>query len=197
MSKNLSLGAIQVFGNTVAEINQAFLQLQSRADEQRGLRGRALVHDRLRLDNPTVSDDGVALGILQAGTAAATYPLYLGATTPLLASAPGTTYVELHSLLRQQVNFAQTQSVDGRVIIEGWGTESGNGKGVAVTTSAGAVIAEVTWNGNGTGIQVGTFTTTALNTDQAVQIRVKGASSTESLILQSIVFDLRYSVKVV
>jgi hypothetical protein len=194
MSNNKSLGAVQVFSADPVQINVALMELANRIDQLKGLRGRALVHDRVRLDNPTASDDGVALGILQKGTAAATYPLYMAPSTPLFASKPGTSYVELNAMLRQQINFAYTQAVQGRVIIEGWGTESTNGKGVAITDSLGTVLCEVTWNGNTPALQVGAFTAINKTTDQFVEIRAKGSSVTESLILHSVVFDLRYSV---
>jgi len=197
MSNNLTAGPVQVYGATVAELNQAFMELQNRLDALKGLRGRAEIFDRVRHDNPTASDDGVALGILQAGTAFASIPLFLAPTAPLLVATPGTTYVELSATLRQQVNFASPQSLEGRVLVEAWGTESGSGKGVAVTTSAGAVIAQVTWTGSTPGLYVGTFGAISQSSDQAVQVRFKGATSTESLILHSIYLDLRYSITVV
>jgi hypothetical protein len=194
MSRNLSQGIVQIFSMDLSSINLALLDLQNRMDEAKGLRGRAMVHDRLRLDDPTAADDGVSLGILQAGTAFASFPFHADASSPLVALAPGTTYVELSSLLRQQVNFASAQDLEARVLVEGWGTESGSNKGVAITNSAGTVIAEVLWNGATSGLKIGTFTTVTLDTDQVVHLRVKGASATEALILSSVFFDLRYSI---
>jgi hypothetical protein len=197
MVQNLSLGPVQVHGNTPAEINLALLELQNRADEQRGLRGRALVHDRVRLSSPTEGSDGVDLQSLQQGSAFTAIALYVAPSTPLLAQPGGTTYVEIASMLRQLINFASPQSLEARLLVEGWGTESGNGKGVAVTQSDGTVIAQVVWNGQGAGLQTGAFTAVTLDTDTTVQVRVKGSSATESVLVQSLVLDMRYAIDVV
>jgi hypothetical protein len=197
MSGNLSLGTVQIFSLDVGSINLALMQMQERMDEAKGLRGRAMVHDRLRIDNPVVDDDSVSLGVLQAGTAFASIPFHTDASSPLLARAPGTTYVELSPLLRQQVNFASGQQLEARVLVEGWGTASGTQKGVAMTTSTGTVIAEVRWDGVTSGLKVGSFVPSTLKADQPVQLRVKGSSATEALVLSSVVLDLRYAIDVV
>lgn len=196
MSRNLSLGGIQVFDNSIASINLALLQVQMRLDELKGLHGRSLIYDRVRADDPNESSDAVTLGSLQEGAAVVSYPFYLGASTPLGVFVPGTSYVERSSVLRQQVNFASPQGLEGRVVVEGWGTESGSNKGVAITTSGGTVIAQVLWNGNSEGLKLGSFTTITQTLDQAVQVRFKCSSVTESLIIHSIYFDLRYAVNV-
>lgn len=56
MSNNTE-GLIQVFGNSVAEINDALRQVLERLDKQKGLRGRAEVHDRLGASAPTETGD--------------------------------------------------------------------------------------------------------------------------------------------
>jgi hypothetical protein len=61
MSDRLSQGPVQVFGNSPVEINDALRQISDRLDEAKGLRGRALMFDRLRVDNPLVTKDAVNL----------------------------------------------------------------------------------------------------------------------------------------
>lgn len=56
MSNNTE-GPIQVFGNSVTEINDALRQLIERLDAQKGLRGRTEVHDRLGASAPTQTGD--------------------------------------------------------------------------------------------------------------------------------------------
>ena len=66
MSDRLSEGPVQVFGNTTIELNDAFRQLQNRLDHLKGLRGRAEVFDRVRVEDPTVSKDAVNLATRDA-----------------------------------------------------------------------------------------------------------------------------------
>lgn len=188
------MGGIQIFDNTIGSINLALLEVQTRLDELKGLHGRSLIYDRVRANDPTEANDAVTLGSLQEGAAVVTYPFYMAPSTPLGVFAPGTTYVERSSALRQQVNFASPQGLEGRVMVEGWGTGSGSNKGVAITTSSGVVICEVLWSGSTEGLKVGSFTPITLAVDQAVQLRCKGSSATEALVLASVVFDLRYAV---
>ena len=62
MSDRLSLGPIQVVGNSPFEINDAFRQVSERLDELKGLRGRGMIFDRVRVDDPAVSSDAMTLG---------------------------------------------------------------------------------------------------------------------------------------
>jgi hypothetical protein len=64
MSNNLSKGPIQIFDNSVASINLAFIELLNRLDDLFGLRGRVMISDRIRADDPTVDQDVVTLGTL-------------------------------------------------------------------------------------------------------------------------------------
>jgi hypothetical protein len=59
MSQNLTLGPVLVFDNSVAAINFALIELQDRTDKARGIKGRTLVHDRLRVSDDTEADDAV------------------------------------------------------------------------------------------------------------------------------------------
>ena len=56
MSNNTE-GTIQVFGNSIPEINDALRQILERLDAQKGLRGRTEVHDRIGASAPTETGD--------------------------------------------------------------------------------------------------------------------------------------------
>ena len=64
MSDRLSLGPVQVTGLSLVEINDALRQIQDRQDEASGLRGRRLIYDRVRVNNPTENLDALNLGSL-------------------------------------------------------------------------------------------------------------------------------------
>lgn len=196
MAQNRSEGVIQIFSPDVLSINAALMDLQNRVDALKGLRGRAMVYDRIRTDNPEEGNDAVTLQSLQAGTAFASIGFQVAAAAPLLASAPGTTYVEVAATLRQQINFASPQGLEARLLVSGWGTESGTGKGVALTTSTGTVLCELTWDGATEAARVGSFTAVTQTTDQVIQLRVKGSSVTESLLLYTVMLDMRYAVDI-
>ena len=66
MSERLSQGPVQVFGNSPLEINDALRQVQDKLDALKGLRGRAEMFDRLRVEDPTVSKDAVNLSTRDA-----------------------------------------------------------------------------------------------------------------------------------
>ena len=66
MTDRLSQGPVQVFGTSPVEINDAFRQVQERLDELKGLRGRAQMFDRLRVEDPTVDKDAVNLATRDA-----------------------------------------------------------------------------------------------------------------------------------
>ncbi len=68
MSDNLSKGTVEVIDNSALSINDALRQLVQRIDELSGLNGRALVFDRVRVDDPTASDDALNLGAAGLGT---------------------------------------------------------------------------------------------------------------------------------
>lgn len=59
MANNLSDGQLMIHTLDLAEINQALLSIQERQDKSRGLRGRAAVFDRLRVDDDTEDEDAV------------------------------------------------------------------------------------------------------------------------------------------
>lgn len=195
MVQNLSQGPVQIHSLDVSSINLALIELFNRQDKQAGLRGRSEVWDRLRADDPSAASDAVTLGVIGEGESVANIS-FLTSVAGLCAT-PGTTYAELATTLRRSVNFASPQGLEARVLVSGWGTESGSGKGVAVTQTDGTVLAAVTWDGATEGAKTGTFTAITLTTTQDVQIRVKGSSSTETLVLTHIALDLRYDVSVI
>ena len=59
MADRLSLGPVQIFDADVLSINEALRQLSERIDELKGLRGRTLIYDRVRADDPTESQDAL------------------------------------------------------------------------------------------------------------------------------------------
>lgn len=196
MVANRTLGPIQVHSLDVSSLNLAFAEIQNRLDAIKGLRGRSEVWDRVRADNPSVDSDAVTLGLIEEGDSVSHVSLHASTSSPLLAYQPGVAYVEVTSGLRQTINFAATISIEGRMQIYGFGTETGSGKGVALTQTDGTLICEVTWDSNGQAKRVGTYTAITLTTDTSVQVRAKGSSATESLVLNNVAFDIRYSVNI-
>ena len=191
---NQNGGPLQVYDNSVASINLALAQILERLDNQNGLRGAATVHDRLGVNAPQDTGDAVNLGTLNDAESVSHITILAMSGTGIIRQ-PGTTYVELAATLRLMANFASPQSIEGRVIVQGWGTEAGE-KGVAITESDGTIIAEVEWTGTDEETVTGTFTAIDLEADTEIQVRVKGASATEYLILRGIVLDLRYDIDV-
>ena len=61
MSNNRSRGTLQVLSNEPIEINQAFRDVREELDQIQGLRGRASIHDRVRVSAPTQSLDAMNL----------------------------------------------------------------------------------------------------------------------------------------
>lgn len=197
MVANTSLGPLQIQSLDLSSMNLAFMELQNRIDVLRGLRGRSLVHDRQRIDSPTVSDDAVDLQSLVTQEFRWRLPWVMHPGYPVLA--PGTTYAEVASLWRMPIDFADLTSPEARIIVAGFGTNAGTGKGVAMTTSTGTVLAEVTWDGTDESIRVGTFTTIAAAQliDQQVQLRAKGSVAAENLILRQVHVEFRGVIRVI
>ena len=184
MSNNLTLGPAQILDLSVPSINLALQDLTNRIDEIKGLRGRTELWDRAQVSSPSVSSDAVDLGSLVSRESLFHLTLFAGMGAGLVVYQPGVTYVELSVLLRQQVNFAAPTSLQGRMIVSGFGTQSGSDKGVALTDDSGTVLCEVEWDGTAEQVQVGAFTTINTSVDTLTQMRVKGSAATESLILR-------------
>lgn len=62
MSNNRTEGFIQVIGNSALEINVALQQIQQRLDHAKGLSGRILRYDRMRVDPATADEDALTKG---------------------------------------------------------------------------------------------------------------------------------------
>ena len=191
MSNNLTLGPVQILSNDVASLNLAFQQCLDRIDELVGLRGRALIWDRAQVSSPTVASDAVDLGSLTARESLFHMTFFAGMSTGIAVIAPGTTYAEVSTLWRQQVNFAAPTSLQGRMKVSGFGTQSGSDKGVALTDSAGAVICQVEWDGQDEQTRVGDFTVVNITVDTLAQLRVKGSSAEENIVLRHVAVEFR------
>ena len=68
MSNRDSLGPIQITGVSVFELNDALQQVMERIDALKGLRGRGMIYDRVRVDDPTVASDAMTLGTFDDST---------------------------------------------------------------------------------------------------------------------------------
>ena len=196
MTTNLTAGPIQVINNDVVSVNIALAQILERLDDLKGLRGNTTIHDRVGVSVPTATADAVNLGSLQDTESLFHISFVAGGPAGLLSYQPGTTYAEISDLLRQRVNFSTPVGLEARVIAGAWGTESGTDKGLAMTQDDGTVIAEVEWDGQAEGVQVGSYTSVSLTTDTTVQLRAKGATATESLIIRHVGVDFRFDIDV-
>lgn len=116
MANNTSLGPVQVMGNSVTEINFALQQVQERIDEIKGLRGRAILYDRVGVSSPTESGDAATLTEVQNppladGTAAAPALRFSDDTdTGLYRVGADTLGVSTGGTLRLQVSTTQVQA---------------------------------------------------------------------------------------
>lgn len=72
MSRNLTLGPVQVVSLDLASLNYALLEVQNRIDALKGLRGETIINDRVRLHQTPVQDLDVTSPLIT--------PVY--ATTP-------------------------------------------------------------------------------------------------------------------
>jgi len=66
MSERESLGPIQIRMLNVGDINAALRQLVERIDELKGLRGRTIIYDRVRVSEPVEQEDAIAVPILSS-----------------------------------------------------------------------------------------------------------------------------------
>ena len=194
MVDNLTKGPVQVISNDVPSLNVALLDLQERIDELSGLRGRAMIYDRTRIDSPLVDTDAVDLQSLLDQESRTRMDIIAHPGTVIFA--PGTTYAEISTAYRQNLDFADITAIEARIMARGWGTESGSGKGVALHDGTN-VVAEVLWNGNTEALRVGAFTTVSLDNDVALQLHAKGSSATEDLIIGMVVVELAVTIRVV
>lgn len=193
MVSNRTGGAIQVSDASALSINLALQQILERIDKVDGLRGPSTTHDRRGVGSPTDSGDAVNAGSLTSRQALFHLTL-VAPPAELLVQPESTSYVEVAEALRTQVNFASPTSLEGRLVVSGWGTDSGSGeKGLALTDDTGATILEVTWAGDSEGTQVGEFTDVALDEDTLTRLYAKGATTDESLIIHSVSVEFRFT----
>lgn len=195
MVANVSLGPVQVYSLDIASLNLALRELSERLDALKGLRGRSEIFDRTRVDSPSVATDAVDLQSLltQESRARLDWVVPPGG---LIATTPGTTYAEIHAAVRQQFDFADLTVTQARIMARGWGTESGNGKGVALHDGTN-ILTEVTWDGHTEALRVGSLTTIVLTADTQLQLRGRGSTATESLILTLVVVEFEITIRVV
>ena len=194
MVDNLTKGPVQVIGNDVASINYALRDVQERIDELSGLRGRAMIYDRARIDSPAVATDAVDLQSLleQESRTRMSFIDHPG----MVVFTPGTTYTEINVAYRQPFDFEDLTTPTARVLVRGWGTESGSGKGIALHDGTD-VLAQVLWNGNTEALRTGDFTAITLTTDTTLQLHAKGSSATETLIVGFVIVEFSVTVRVV
>lgn len=112
MADRLSLGPVQIHSLDVLQINDALRQLSERLDALKGLRGRAEVFDRLRVEDPAEVKDA------------------------LNRTATGDE-VEVSQLTRDGIRYAGLLS-DGALVVSGTQADYGLSGG----TSQGSVITE-------------------------------------------------------
>jgi len=122
MSENLSLGPVQLFDNSVDAINLALRGLQDLLDEAKGLRGRVMVYDRIRADDPTETDDVVTLGAMNTDmassfvtvTAESVLPnerVLTGESTVLTITDDGANTTVTVSVTANGITFAKMQQI--------------------------------------------------------------------------------------
>jgi hypothetical protein len=69
MANNRSMGVLFVTSNDPVEINQVLARLVQLIDEAKGLRGRAVIHDRTGVGAPTAAGDAARLSDIPGVTA--------------------------------------------------------------------------------------------------------------------------------
>jgi len=194
MVNNATLGPVEVYDNSAMSINLALNEMAERIDQLKGLRGRTLLYDRTRIDSPSANEDAVDLQSLL--TQESRFRQQLISSPGILVSAPGTSYAEISQYFRQDIDWSDLTTPQARLIVRGWGTESGTSKGVALHDGTN-IIAEVTWDGNSETIRTGTFTAVTLDSDAQARLYAKGASASEDLILTSVILEVKISIEVV
>ncbi|MGI9298575.1 MAG: hypothetical protein ACR2QC_11870 [Gammaproteobacteria bacterium] len=112
-----------------------------------------------------------------------------------VAFTPGVIYSEIDDSYRQPFDFQGLVRPEARVIVRGWGTEAGAGKGVAIHDGT-SILAQVLWDGNAEDTRTGDFTAISLPTDTVLQLHAQGSSVDESLILTSVVVEFKVVIQV-
>lgn len=116
----------------------------------------------------------------------------------LTATDPGTTYVDpggSFANLDTKVDFGQVEgSIQTRIVVGGYGNDAGSDKGAAIYTTGGTKLCELEWNG--TGVQIGvagswTALPGGVTADTRLELRVKGATATEDLVLHRVELQVK------
>ena len=194
MTDNLSRGPLMVSSNDPTEINIVLQEIQTRIDEMNGLRGRTLIYDRARVDNPTQSQDALTLGTVSS-TESLFRVTYIAPPGGYVAAPASISYVELSSALRQVIDFSKQSISYARLLVTGWATEAGTHT-LAITDATGAVIADLAWTGQTEDTFEGAWEPVTVLVATETQLRAKGATTTDTFVLASVVMECRGKITV-
>jgi hypothetical protein len=185
VSNRQSEGPIQVFTNDVREINDAFAQIGNRLDHLKGLRGRTELWDRVRADDPTADQD-----VLTKGSLATVAQVVFFSNTMVLALRPGESVQEISAGLRRQFNFSGPRPTVARLLMHGWGTESGAKRLVVKNATTGVTLCTCPWTGTTEGYFTGEATTIDTAIDTQLTLNIVASSPTESIALSWVMLEL-------
>jgi hypothetical protein len=187
MADRASLGPIQVTGNDVWTLNDAFRQLTERIDAIKGLRGRTLIYDRIRSDDPQEDQDVLTRGSLST----VAQVIFITPPNNILFRKPGVSFVEPRQELRRKYNFEGGQATTARLCAVAWGTHSGT-KSLRVTNGV-EPLATLSWSGTSEGLHVGTATALDLNDgdlDNSLRLQCAASHAEESIIFNWVMLEL-------
>jgi len=187
MADRATLGPVQVINNDIWALNDAFRQVTERIDAIKGLRGRTLIYDRIRSDDPVEDQDVLTRGSLSV----VAQVVFMASTTGVMFRQPGASFVEPMTELRCRYNFTGGQASTARLIMFGWGTETGS-KSLRVTNGTD-ILCTLTWTGTGETLraseaEVLDLTDAAL--DDELRLTCALSSATESLIFNRVILEL-------
>jgi hypothetical protein len=194
MAGNRSLGPVQLAVFELGAVNRAFRELSERIDRLKGLRGRSLVHDRMRVDDPVEVQDAITLGYQRAQTDQSLFQVAYLASGTAITFTPGAAYVEIAPALRRAIDFSVQTVVFARLTVRASGNEAGAGKGVRITDAGGTPAVTVEWNGTAEDTRSSAWVAVGSTADTVTQAQAKGSSATETLTILSITLELRAHV---
>jgi hypothetical protein len=186
MARNLSEGPIQIHSNDINSINDSLRMIQDRLDRAKGLHGRTQVWDRIRAEDPQEDQDVLTRG----GFGIAARIVFLSWPSPWFVK-PGTSFIEVGSpQTRRRFNFSAGTVSSARLIVHGWGTESGT-KSITIFTEDGTTnIGFVEWTGTSEEFHIGELIVVDQSIDQYLRMGAAASSSTETLVLNQVILDL-------
>ena len=185
MSSHESEGPIQVFTNDPREINDALAHITNKLDHLKGLRGRTLLYDRVRAEDPTTRGDVLTSGSL------ATIAQVVFVTQPaqLYVRKPGISLVEISAGLKRKYNFSGGTVTSARLIFYGWGTETGN-KQLQVRNED-TILCTLNWTGTSENLLVSDTYPVTLTTDEdSMRLFVALSSVEECLVMGACIVEL-------